>query len=106
MAGFFDAVRSAFGGEAKVEIPPGKGEVVIDVRSGLEFAMGHHPGAVHIPVQEIAGRIEALLPDKSRPIIVYCASGARAGAAAGVLKKLGYRRVENAGGLAEMARRK
>jgi rhodanese-related sulfurtransferase/biotin operon repressor len=44
--------------------------VVVDVRPTPEFAGGHLPGAVHIPVEELAGRLAELPVD--REIIAYC----------------------------------
>jgi rhodanese-related sulfurtransferase len=44
--------------------------VVLDVRPGPEYAGGHLPGAVHIPLEELADRL-AELP-KDREIIAYC----------------------------------
>jgi rhodanese-related sulfurtransferase/DNA-binding transcriptional ArsR family regulator len=47
------------------------GEVtVLDVRPGAEFAAGHIPGAVSIPIEELPGRL-AELPDDVE-IVAYC----------------------------------
>jgi rhodanese-related sulfurtransferase len=48
----------------------------IDVRSATEFATGHIPAAVNIPMDEIESRIGDLLPDQ--PIVLVCQSGKRA----------------------------
>lgn len=49
----------------------GEGKVVlIDVRPASEFAHGHLPGAVSIPVEELASRVESLPRDKK--IVAYC----------------------------------
>jgi phage shock protein E len=76
-------------------------DVVIDVRSKLEFWLGHLPGAVCIPV----GAITEELPKRedigpASRILVYCASGARSAAAARALQAAGYRNVVDAGGMA------
>ena len=77
-------------------------DLVIDVRSRLEFWMGHLHGATCIPVDTIA---EALpkRSDVSRDtrILVYCASGARSAVAANVLRSIGYRKVVDGGGIGE-----
>ena len=65
------------------------GAALLDVRSPEEFNERHLAGAVNIPVQELAGRVEELEP-KTRPIVIYCRSGARSAAAAQVLKRAGY----------------
>ena len=77
-------------------------DLVVDVRSRLEFWMGHLDGATCIPVDTIA---EAL-PKRSdvnldTRILLYCASGARSALAANVLKSLGYRKVVDGGGIGE-----
>lgn len=49
----------------------GAGDIVIlDVRPTPEYAAGHLPGAVHIPLDELAGRIDELPAD--RDVIAYC----------------------------------
>lgn len=48
----------------------GGGVVVLDVRPVEEYLAGHIPGAVGIPVTELAGRISEL-PDDAE-IVVYC----------------------------------
>jgi rhodanese-related sulfurtransferase/DNA-binding HxlR family transcriptional regulator len=44
--------------------------VVLDVRPAPEYAAGHLPGAVHIPLEELAGRLAELPAD--REIVAYC----------------------------------
>lgn len=70
---------------------------VVDVRTPAEFAAGHHPRAKNIPVDEVQSRI-AEFGDKSKPVVVYCASGNRSGRAKQVLLAAGYKDVTNAGG--------
>ena len=80
-------------------------DVVIDVRSNLEFWFGHLDGATCIPVENIAARIAArtdVRPDSR--IVVYCASGARSAAAATQLRAMGYRNVTDAGAMSEAVR--
>ena len=43
--------------------------VLLDVREPGEYAGGHLPGAMHIPLSELAGRIDEL--DKTRPVVTY-----------------------------------
>ncbi len=78
------------------------GAKVIDVRTPEEFADGAYPGAVNIPVSSLGARLGEVPRD--RPVVLYCASGARSGAAARFLKSAGYVDVVNAGGLADMPR--
>jgi len=44
--------------------------VVIDVRPNPEYAAGHLPGAIHIPLEELAARLSELPAD--REIVAYC----------------------------------
>lgn len=62
---------------------------IIDVRTTSEFAGGHRPNAINIPLDEIPARkdeIRALAPAE---IIVCCASGNRSGQAVAYLQKEG-----------------
>ena len=63
--------------------------VLIDVCEPAEFAAGHAVGARNIPVGTIAGSKD-LPSNKALPLVLLCASGARAGRAAGLLRKAGY----------------
>lgn len=77
-------------------------DAVIDVRSKLEFWMGHLPGATNVPVDRLPDGLQDLdglnLTPKSR-ILVYCASGMRSAQAAGILKAAGYSNVVDGGGM-------
>jgi rhodanese-related sulfurtransferase len=64
------------------------GAVLVDVRTTTEYAAGHVEGAINIPVGELSSRLGEL--EKSRPLVVYCASGGRAGNAAILLCGEGY----------------
>ncbi|MCX7632825.1 MAG: rhodanese-like domain-containing protein [Turneriella sp.] len=75
--------------------------LVVDVRTPAEFAAGHHPRAINIPVDQVPARLKEF-GDKSRPIVVYCASGGRSGHAKRILESAGYQRVINAGGLRDL----
>jgi len=69
------------------------GALLVDVRTNQEFASGHITGAVNAPLdqlQEIAGAW-----NKSQPVIVYCATGARSAEAADVLAGAGFKKVYN-----------
>ncbi len=61
---------------------------IIDVRTPGEFAGGHAPGSLNIPLDQLEARICDL--DKSRPVILCCATGSRSGMAARFLQSLGY----------------
>ena len=74
-------------------------DAVIDVRSKLEFWMGHLDGATNVPVDRLPEGLDGLgLTPKSR-ILVYCASGMRSAQAASILKGAGYTNVVDGGGM-------
>ena len=79
-----------------------RGALVIDVRTGPEFASGHHAAATNIPVQELEQRLGELGPDKARPIVVYCRSGNRSGTAKKILAGAGFTNILNGGSLGDV----
>ena len=73
--------------------------VLIDVSEPAEFANGHAIGARNIPFGQLEGH-KALPSNKALPLVLVCPTGARAGRAAGTLRKLGYEKAQVlAGGL-------
>jgi molybdopterin/thiamine biosynthesis adenylyltransferase/rhodanese-related sulfurtransferase len=69
----------------------GDAPVLIDVRESGEWDAGHLPGAKHVPRGYLESRIEGVISDRDRRIVVYCASGQRSALAANTLKELlGY----------------
>ena len=82
----------------------GEGATVLDVRTPEEFAEGHVDRAVNIPVEDLAGRMAEVskLARKDQPIVVYCASGHRAGKARRELLSAGYVQVVNGGGIGDV----
>ena len=74
--------------------------VLIDVCEPAEYAAGHAAGSRSVPL----GALEtsnSLPKNKTLPVVVVCASGARATRAVAILKKLGFERAQAlAGGLA------
>jgi molybdopterin/thiamine biosynthesis adenylyltransferase/rhodanese-related sulfurtransferase len=79
--------------------------LVLDVREQDEWDEGHLPGAIHIPRGNLESRIERAEPDRSRQIVVYCASGSRSAFAAKSLEELGYEDVASlAGGFTDWKR--
>ncbi|MFT4297308.1 MAG: rhodanese-like domain-containing protein [Micropruina sp.] len=71
--------------------------VVLDVREPGEWAAGHAPGAVHIPLGEVVGRLSEL-PETDGPLPVICRSGARSERVAAYLLANGIDAVNVAGG--------
>ena len=60
---------------------------LVDVRSGAEFASGHIPGAVNIPMDQIEARLDDLVLD--HPIVLVCQTSQRARMTAGLLEPCG-----------------
>jgi len=86
--------------EAKRELATTPGLTVLDVRTPEEFASGHLPGAVLLPVTEVDRDAATVLKDRDAPVLVYCRSGARSAAAVAKLKAQGYTRLwDLAGGI-------
>jgi len=61
--------------------------VVLDVRDDTEYATGHIPDAVHIPVADLEARIGELKKYANKPVLVHCQSGVRSGKACEILRK-------------------
>src|SRR5204862_94886 len=81
------------------------GAVLVDVRERDEWEQGRIPGAVHVPRGNLESRIEQAAPDRSRPVVLYCAAGNRSAFAAKTLAELGYHRpVSLAGGYTDWQR--
>jgi rhodanese-related sulfurtransferase len=64
--------------------------VLLDVREAKEFAGGHLPNALHIPLSELGSRGSELAKLTSRPVIAYCERGQRSRAAGSALARLGF----------------
>jgi len=67
--------------------------VLLDIREKEEIATGYIGGATFLPQGLLAEKVENLLPDKDRSVVVYCAGGIRSLAAAKLMKERGYTRV-------------
>ena len=73
-----------------------EGVVIVDVREAEELASGHIPGAKHVPRSYLETRIEGAVPDRSTPVILYCASGNRSAYGARTLMQdMGYDHVRS-----------
>ena len=72
--------------------------VVIDVSEADEFAAGHVGGAKSIPLSQLEEKLPLAVKNKALPLILVCASGARARRAETTAKKLGYEQAQALGG--------
>lgn len=71
------------------DLRAGERPLLLDVRTPEEFAAGHLPGALNIPLQELPQRAAELPGDGD--IVVYCESGRRAKLATQALHDAGFK---------------
>jgi len=81
--------------EVVLAAAPSDRPFLLDVRTETEYAAGHIPGAINIPVDELRNRLQELPRD--REIAAYCQVGQRGYIATRILKQAGFR-VANLGG--------
>ncbi len=79
--------------QLKSRLEDGDPPLVIDVREGWELEISRLPGAVHIPMGEIPGRMAEL--DPQRETVILCRSGGRSLQVARFLEARGFRSVAN-----------
>jgi len=84
--------------ELAAAIAAGEAPFVLDVRTEDEFAAGHIPGAVNVPHDQLAGRLDELPSDRSAEVVVHCQSGRRAIAAETILTNAGFTNVRDLSG--------
>lgn len=76
-------------------------DVVVDVRSKVEFWLGHLPGAHCVPVDTLPDGLDGVPGvSKGARLLVYCASGGRSAMARQILTDAGYTDVVDGGGIA------
>jgi molybdopterin/thiamine biosynthesis adenylyltransferase/rhodanese-related sulfurtransferase len=101
---YSDLIRAA---RSKVrEIPPAEVDLrrdqdnlaIVDVREASEWEQGHVPDAIHVSRSYLEQNIEAAVPDRSTPIVLYCAGGVRSLFAGETLQELGYTDVASMSG--------
>ena len=100
--GFFDFFKQADINQGVKEYTATPGAVLLDVRTSEEYKDGHIPGSKNVPLQAI-GKVVSVAENKDTTLYVYCYSGVRSRQAAGLLQRMGYRNVNNIGGIAAYA---
>ena len=74
--------------------------IVVDVREPEEYVKGHVANAKNIPLTQLDERLPQVAKNKSLPVVLVCATGARAVRAEAAAKKLGYEKAQAlAGGM-------
>ena len=74
------------------------GAALLDTREQHEWRAGHLAGATLLPPSELMAKVEEVVSDKARPVVIYCASGVRSMRAALQLASLGYQDVVSVAG--------
>jgi rhodanese-related sulfurtransferase len=82
--------------------------IVVDIREPREIAVsGAATVALRLPLATLRMRADPRSPEchpdlkNGKPVLLYCASGGRAGMAADMLREFGHAEVHNLGGLAD-----
>ncbi|MGW8247103.1 MAG: rhodanese-like domain-containing protein [Acidiferrobacterales bacterium] len=75
-----------------------KTTVVVDVREPKEYAEGHMPHTVNIPLGKLAERSGELEKAKEHPVVLVCRSGNRSKKAAVILAKNGFKELYSLNG--------
>nr|WP_180288725.1 rhodanese-like domain-containing protein [Variovorax sp. 54] len=97
-------LRGAGGGtltaQGAVQLINRERAVLVDVREPEEFATGHMIGAKNVPLKLLEEKLAGTVKNKNVPLLLVCATGARAQRAVATAKKLGYEQAQAvAGGL-------
>ncbi|MNS57666.1 Thiosulfate sulfurtransferase PspE precursor [compost metagenome] len=74
-------------------------EVILDVRTPQEFEQEHIPQALNIDIQNANFKTEIAKLAKEDSYKLYCRSGRRSGLALSSMKEMGFKNLENLGGL-------
>ena len=108
MSGFLNSLRSAFGGDRpyaeidssalKTALATGDKPFLLDVRTPAEFAEGHIPGTVNVPLDQLPARLGELNAHKVEDIVVVCRSGVRSARAAELMATAGFSKLTNLAG--------
>ncbi|MEP0175354.1 MAG: rhodanese-like domain-containing protein [Paraglaciecola sp.] len=69
--------------------------IIIDVRSPEEFADGHIPKAINIPLSEVSSNLDQFHSFTDKEIVLYCRSGYRANKASGILTDNGFSKINH-----------
>ena len=64
------------------------GAVMVDVRRDDEWVSGHAKGAIHIPIDDLMGRIDEL--PQGKKLLFICAAGVRSGLGCEIAASMGY----------------
>jgi rhodanese-related sulfurtransferase len=75
-----------------------QGALLLDVRETDEYAEGHAPGSILIPLGQLPSRLAEIKASEHKPVAVICRSGRRSAQAAEILRQAGFTKVYNVQG--------
>ncbi|MEY8001066.1 rhodanese-like domain-containing protein [Clostridium sp. Mt-5] len=79
----------------KDQFPP----LLIDVRTHREFHKGHILNSKNIPIEHFKDTIKKMQLDLNSVIVVYCKCGIKSAKASNILRKLGFKKIYDLGGI-------
>jgi rhodanese-related sulfurtransferase len=82
----------------QAQLMKGQGALLLDVREADEYASGHAPGSVLIPLGQLDKRLKEIEGFQNKPVVLICRSGRRSAAAAEILRKAGFSDARNVDG--------
>lgn len=97
--GFFNFLKQPDINQGVADYRNAPEAVLLDVRTPQEYREGHVPGSKNVPVQQL-DKVVSVVENKDTILYVYCYSGARSRQAVSLLQRMGYRNVNNIGGIA------
>ena len=92
------AIKEITPEEVQERLKAGEPWALLDVREQNEWEEGHLPEAHFIPRGFLEIRTESTLPEKDKPLVVYCGGGVRSAMAAKTLQDMGYTNVVSMSG--------
>src|SRR5437016_2719245 len=78
---YLKQVKQAIAEVSVDELAKQRPATLIDVREGDEYQEGYIPGATWIPRGKLELRIEDVVPERERDVVLYCAGGTRSSSA-------------------------
>ena len=97
--GMFDLLKQPDINGGVEEFRKASDAILLDARTPEEYREGHIPGSKNIPLHQL-DKIAVIAENKDTVLYVYCHSGARSRQAAALLQHMGYRPINNIGGIA------
>lgn len=96
--GLLDFIKTEDINTGMLEFEQTTDAILLDVRTEEEYAAGHIPKSINIPLANIHV-VAQMISNHDISLFVYCFSGARSSQAVAALKRMGYTKVKNIGGI-------